>query len=196
MRTVNPRNMFAACVFLSVIVCPAVGNIIYVNEDATGSNNGTSWQNAYTDLQSALSRAVTYDQILVAAGTYKPGTYPNDSFCMENGVGIYGGFPDSGDPNMADRDWHSNPTILSGDIGVEGYNQDNCRHVFTIPSGRIWTTELSLTALPSPPATALTQMVRACITRIAHRRFPTALSSATSLSTAARCITSTTLHQS
>ncbi|MHC4642312.1 MAG: DUF1565 domain-containing protein, partial [Planctomycetota bacterium] len=135
MRIANPRNMLAACVFLSVIVCPTAGNLIYVNKDATGSNNGTSWQNAYTDLQSALSRAVTYDQILVAAGTYKPGTYPNDSFCMENGVGIYGGFPDSGDPNMADRDWHSNPTILSGDIGVEGYNQDNCRHVFYHPSG-------------------------------------------------------------
>jgi hypothetical protein len=112
MRIANLKNTLVAYVFLSVIVCPAAGNIIYVNEDATGSNNGTSWQNAYTDLQSALSRAVKYDDIWVAAGTYKPGTFPNDSFCMENGVGIYGGFPDSGDPNIADRDWHSNPTIL------------------------------------------------------------------------------------
>ena len=135
MLIANRKNMLLACVFLSVIVCPAVGNLIYVNEDATGANNGKFWMDAYTDLQSALSMAVTHDHIWVAAGTYKPGTSPGDSFCMKYGVEIYGGFPDSGDPNMDDRDWHGNPTILSGDIGVEGNNQDNCRHVFYHPSG-------------------------------------------------------------
>ena len=28
----------------------------YVNDDAAGVNNGTSWENAFTDLQSALDR--------------------------------------------------------------------------------------------------------------------------------------------
>jgi uncharacterized repeat protein (TIGR02543 family) len=133
MHMANLKNLLVACVFLSVIVCPVAGRIIYVNDDATGFNDGTSWQNAYTDLQSALSTSGFGDWIWVAAGTYKPGTFPNDSFSMERDLAIYGGFPNSGDPNMADRDWCGNPTILSGDIGVEGNNLDNCRHVFYHP---------------------------------------------------------------
>jgi hypothetical protein len=135
MRIANLKNLLVACTFLSVIVCPVAGKIIYVNDDAGGANNGTSWQDAYTDLQSALLTSLAGDQIWVAAGTYKPGTFPSHFFRMKNGVETYGGFPDSGDPNMADRDWHVNPTILSGDIGVEGNNTDNCHHVFYHPSG-------------------------------------------------------------
>ncbi|MHC4498109.1 MAG: right-handed parallel beta-helix repeat-containing protein, partial [Planctomycetota bacterium] len=131
----NIKNLLVACVFLSVIVCPAMGKIIYVNDDANGLNDGTSWTDAYTDLQSGLLTSLAGDQIWVAAGTYKPGTSPSHSFRMKNGVESYGGFPDSGDPNMSDRDWYVNPTILSGDIGVEGYNLDNCRRIFYHPSG-------------------------------------------------------------
>ena len=58
----------------------AVGTIIYVNQGVTGgSHNGDSWADAYTDLQSALSDAVSGDQIWVAAGTYKPTNLRNES---------------------------------------------------------------------------------------------------------------------
>jgi hypothetical protein len=46
--------------------------IIYVNTNATGTNNGSSWTNAFTDLQNALSVAFINDEIWVAAGSYKP----------------------------------------------------------------------------------------------------------------------------
>ena len=132
MRIANIKNMLEACVFLSVIVCPVAGKIIYVNDDAGGANNGTSWTDAYTDLQSALATSISSDQIWVSAGTYKPGNTRYDSFQMKNGVGIYGGFAGNEDPNLfdpADRDFTTNETILSGDIGVEGYNADNSFHV-------------------------------------------------------------------
>jgi predicted outer membrane repeat protein len=132
--------MLVACVFLSVIVCPAAGKIIYVNDDAGGANDGTSWTDAYTDLRSALLMSLAGDQIWVAAGTYKPTTTLNRaySFQMKNGVGIYGGFAGNEDPNFfdpADRDFTTNETILSGDIGVAVYNADNSYHVIYNPQG-------------------------------------------------------------
>ena len=46
--------------------------IIYVDKDATGSDNGKSWTNAYTDLQDAIAAALFGSQIWVAEGIYKP----------------------------------------------------------------------------------------------------------------------------
>ncbi|RMH10848.1 MAG: hypothetical protein D6698_17240, partial [Gammaproteobacteria bacterium] len=74
--------------------CPS-GNVLYVNAAATGVNNGTSWTDAYTDLQDALNSTCTgITEIWVAAGTYKPtsGTDRSVSFVMKNNLAIYGGF--------------------------------------------------------------------------------------------------------
>jgi len=111
---------------------------IYVNASASGSNNGTSWTNAYTSLQSALTAAVSNDQIWVAKGTYKPTTDTDrtKSFQMKNGVTIYGGFAGTETASSQRTNYgvgDANETILSGDIGTVGATTDNCYHVIYNP---------------------------------------------------------------
>jgi hypothetical protein len=111
----------------------AQGVIIYVDADATGgANNGSSWADAFLDLQDGLDAADAGDQIWVAAGIYLPtsGQGRSVKFAMKNGVGIYGGFDPPVDDTWAERDWESNVTILSGDIGVPGDSSDNSFRVF------------------------------------------------------------------
>ena len=96
-----------------------------------GSGSCATWDDA-CDLQHALSIAETGDQIWVAAGTYFPTTDSNRdaTFALESGVAIYGGFPAAGG-TWDERDWETNVTTLSGNIGMEGDNTDNSRHVVT-----------------------------------------------------------------
>jgi len=56
-----------------VMVSTAQGEIIYVDDDATGANDGSSWVDAFNYLQEALAAAQTGDEIRVAQGIYKPG---------------------------------------------------------------------------------------------------------------------------
>ncbi|GAK89537.1 hypothetical protein JCM19297_1365 [Nonlabens ulvanivorans] len=87
---------------------------VYVDASATGANNGTSWANAYTDLQNALNNnpASTF---WVKAGTYIPGSSRTDSFNLTNNHKIYGGFNGT-EVSLSQRDPEVNLTILSGDI--------------------------------------------------------------------------------
>jgi hypothetical protein len=94
---------------------------LYVNATAIGANTGLTWTDAFTDLQSALNYTCSGNltEIWVAAGTYYPTNNPSDRnafFAMKAGVKMYGGFPNTGTPTLNDRNWTTNPTILSGDI--------------------------------------------------------------------------------
>ena len=70
----------------------------FVDAGATGDDSGTSWQNAFTDLQDALDAALDGDEIWVACDTYLPSAQidPADprsaTFLVTAGVSIYGGF--------------------------------------------------------------------------------------------------------
>jgi hypothetical protein len=131
------KTISAAVVSIALGASAAGATTIYVRASASGANNGTSWANAYTDLQAALATAVATDEIWVAAGTYKPTvTPPADrtiSFALKNGVGVYGGF--AGTETMrSQRNPTINVTILSGDIGTAGVATDNSYHVVTSDS--------------------------------------------------------------
>src|SRR5262249_41625709 len=100
----------------------------------TGSNNGTSWVNAFTSLQSALTNASVHsgDEIWVAKGTYTPtsGTDRFSSFNLDAGVGVYGGFSRNGTETLrSERNVATNVTTLSGEIGDPTKTADNSYHV-------------------------------------------------------------------
>ncbi len=104
--------------------------VIYVQAGAGGGNNGTSWADAYTDLQEALAVAGSGDEIWAAAGSYTPttGTDRTKSFVLKNGVALYGGF--NGTETVREqRDPAVNRTILSGNIGDQENAADNSCHV-------------------------------------------------------------------
>jgi hypothetical protein len=108
--------------------------IIYVDADATGSDNGTSWADAYEELDDALEVAADGAQIWVAEGVYKPTDDPDrtESFFLKSGVEVLGGFTGtetSADDRIVDPD--ENGTVLSCDIGVIDDPSDNCYHVVT-----------------------------------------------------------------
>lgn len=94
---------------------------IYVNADAQGTNTGTSWANAFTNLQSAINAANTGDQLFVKAGTYFPsqqmisGDARSRSFYINKNIKIYGGFNGT-EATLGERNFTTNITILSGDF--------------------------------------------------------------------------------
>lgn len=127
-----------SCIFcvLMVFFCPAaiaVGRVIYVDADASGANDGSSWANAYKYLQDAIGSAESGDEIRVAQGIYKPdqgaGITPGDreaTFRLKDGVAIKGGYAGFGQPDPNTRDIKRYETILSGDLnGDDGPNFSN-----------------------------------------------------------------------
>jgi hypothetical protein len=107
--------------------------IIYVDQDATGQNDGSSWTNAYTDLNEALDVAQYGDSVWVAEGTYFPADDDNrhQHFTLRNGVKLIGGFMGT-ETEKEQRDWETYLTILDGDIGVPGDSTDNSYSVLHI----------------------------------------------------------------
>jgi stringent starvation protein B len=147
------KYLFNLLVLLLLLSFSANATTIYVKKSATGSKNGTSWTNAYTDLQNALDAATTSDQIWVAAGTYLPTDVPdkdgrtstgatdrNNAFHLATNMKIYGGFAGT-ETLLSQRDAATNITILSGDFsGDDGFtgsgstfaitgNTENAHHV-------------------------------------------------------------------
>jgi hypothetical protein len=120
--------------FISILAVQA--KVVYVDTDATGSNDGTSWANAYTDLQIAFFRTLSSDDVWIASGTYTPSAGDrNTSFSWDRKkLKVYGGFAGT-ETAISQRDMNTAATILSGDIGVKGDDSDNSYTVLRAGSG-------------------------------------------------------------
>ena len=89
----------------------------YVNINATGANDGSSWADAFTNLKQATDAAIAGEEIWIAVGTYTPDA-SNRAIAYnitQYGISIYGGFNGT-ETSISERNIIANPTILSGDL--------------------------------------------------------------------------------
>ncbi|MCP3930350.1 MAG: hypothetical protein GY705_14750 [Bacteroidetes bacterium] len=117
-------------VLLTALILFAVqsqAQIIYVKSGANGT--GTSWNDALGNLTAALQEAQNGSAIWVGAGTFTPTRSDdrNASFEIKDGVALYGGFAGN-EISLKERNLNKNTTILSGEIGTPG-KDDNCYNV-------------------------------------------------------------------
>ena len=127
-----------------VSLCFGIGasthaKIIYVDDDATGAADGSSWAHAYRFLQDALADAndsAKPVEVRVAQGVYRPdanSAHPDGtgdrraSFHLLDGVAIMGGFAGVSAPDPNVRDIALYETVLSGDLeGDDAVVLDPC----------------------------------------------------------------------
>ena len=107
--------LFAATLFLADDAAAQC----HVRAAASGSNDGSSWANAYVDLQSALADPAC-SEIWVAQGVYRPAAagHSQAAFVVRNGMRLLGGFAGTelALSERTDERVGAHPTVLSGDI--------------------------------------------------------------------------------
>lgn len=99
--------------------------IVYVDVNAEGNENGSSWEDAFTDIQDAVD--FLYDQglegwVWVAKGVYSSTKDPRSVVLLKKKVMLFGGF-NGDETTLAQRDSVMHETIIQGWIGTEGYGQ-------------------------------------------------------------------------
>ncbi|MEN8913103.1 MAG: T9SS type A sorting domain-containing protein [Polaribacter sp.] len=116
---------------------------IYVDASATnGANDGSSWDDAYTDLQRALDAAAKNAEIRVAAGTYTPTETPdettgdnrdkafhfNEDLVLKGSYNTVSGKQDFTSPSILSGDFNGDDTVSNN--GSITKNTENAYHVF------------------------------------------------------------------
>ena len=136
----NHQFLSTLCSFIFGFLTIPITAQVYVKADAVGANNGSSWDNAYTDLQTAIAENEG-KTLWVAAGIWHPGPLGSDetaTFTIDDTIQLYGGFAGTED-NLSERDITANPTILSGDLNNNDVpddfvtnKEDNVQTILTI----------------------------------------------------------------
>lgn len=119
--------------------------IRYVMPTATGTGDGSSWDNASNDLQKMIDElaagGTSAAEVWVAEGTYTPksqlisGTGYSASFRMRDGVSVYGGFAGT-ETSKLEREKGTMPWDFTNATILEGSYYDHSDFTWT---GKKWT---------------------------------------------------------
>ncbi len=148
MTAKHTRSLRTISIALAIVAMGSAvsGGITFVDHDAAGTGDGTTWSNAYVHLQDALAAAIDLDgpvEIRVAQGLYRPDQGTNQrlgdrsaTFRLLNNVTLRGGFAGAAAPDPNARDVGTYLTVLSGDLedndGPDFVNcEDNAEAVVT-----------------------------------------------------------------
>ncbi|MBN2589217.1 MAG: right-handed parallel beta-helix repeat-containing protein [Sedimentisphaerales bacterium] len=130
----SAKTLLLVCILLAVLCTQVQAKIIYVDDDAAGTNDGSSWQNAFIYLQDALAIADISEkpvEIRVAQGIYKPDQgliidlpyWAN--FSLINNVTIKGGYAGANESDSNERNIELYESILSGDLNGDDIEVDD-----------------------------------------------------------------------
>lgn len=110
MKYLSIYLLFYLSYFSTIELSHGQGKLKYLNHAATGKNDGTSWQDAYTQIDSAFNNAVKGDTIWIAKGEY---SFSNAKRVSLSGLdlSIIGGF-DGTETSINHRKISENPTII------------------------------------------------------------------------------------
>jgi hypothetical protein len=101
----------------------AISAVYYVDARATRTQDGSSWTNAFAQLQDILAIAGPGSEIRVAQGVYRPdrgtGLRAGDdtaAFILKSGIVLKGGYAGLKAPHPDERDVAAHESVLSGDL--------------------------------------------------------------------------------
>ncbi len=104
-----------------------IPTVYYVDANATGANDGSSWADAFINVTDALALTNINDAVWVAKGTYTLANKNTPISVNTNEVDIIGGFSGT-ETTLADRDLTAihttNATIFTGDINGDDIDGD------------------------------------------------------------------------
>ncbi len=103
----------------------------YVSKNGNVANDGTTWALALLSIKTALSKAVSGDNVWVAEGTYIEG----ETIEVKPGVSVYGGFAGN-ETSINDRNISQNKTIIDGNNSYQCVKNSGTIDGFHVTKGK------------------------------------------------------------
>ncbi len=105
------------------------GDVVYVDADATGVEDGSSWDDAMHSIQAALLAASPGDEVWIAQGVYRASEPGASVAVLPQCVDLFGGFLGS-ELSLEERPSPLAESILDGDFDEDaGASPQDSRHV-------------------------------------------------------------------